>query len=209
MGLFLQPDHKWFERNWILFNGENVFCFALRTESLEASYSTEVKTTSTETKTKSRPAPDRDETKTLRGWDQVKMKNSTNYRKSSNWSEISTFQEKTPAEDKLNNTPFPLFQLPTHNFPLWGRDKTDQDRVKMQSSPRRDGDGLLTTTNTNQYLWQVPPQLPVCKKQLLQSIVQKYCFIQLNVHIQQWKYTLLTATANYALLNKHGLHEDK
>lgn len=53
-----------------MFNGENVFCFALRTESfpsMEASYSTEVKTTSTDTKTKSRPTPDRDEMKTLRG----------------------------------------------------------------------------------------------------------------------------------------------
>lgn len=177
---------------------------------MEASYSTEVKTTSTETK--SRPAPDRDETKTLRGWDQVKMKNRTNYRMSSNWSEISTFQEKTPAEDKLNKTPFHCFNFqPTTFLFVWGRGNTDQDRVKMQSSLRRRRDGLLTTTNANQYLWQVPPQLSVCRKQLLQ--IKKHftevVFIPLNVHIQQWKYTLLTATANYALLNKHGLHEDK
>ena len=42
----------------------------VRTESftsMEASYSTEVKTTSTETRIKSRPTPDRDEMKTLRG----------------------------------------------------------------------------------------------------------------------------------------------
>ena len=121
----------------------------------------------------------------------------TNYRQSPNWSEISTFQEKTPAEDKLNNTPFHCFNFqPTTFLFVWGRRKTDQDREKMQSSPRRDGDGLLAATNANKYLWQVPSQLPVCRKQLLQSkkhftwsIVQKknfpeVVFIQLNVHIQ-------------------------
>lgn len=155
-------------------------------------------------------------------WDQDQVKTNTRQRRDENFEGLRPSKDEEqyklqaifqliwnihlPRENtcrrQIKQHTFSLFQLPTHNFPLWGRDKTDQDRVKMQSSPRRDGDGLLTTTNTNQYLWQVPPQLPVCKKQLLQSIVQKYCFIQLNVHIQQWKYTLLTATANYALLNK-------
>lgn len=126
---------------------------------MEASYSTEVKTTSTETKTKSRPTPDRDETKTLRGWDQVKMKNSTNYRMSSNWSEISTFQEKTPAEDKLNSTPFHCFNFqPTTFLFVWGRDKTDQDRVKMQLSPRRD--------ETETVCWLLRMPINICDKLL-------------------------------------------
>ena len=195
----------------------------VRTESftsMEASYSTEVKTTSTETRIKSRPTPDRDEMKTLRGWDQVKTKNSTNYRHSSNRSEIQYIQLPRKKHLQKINLTTHLFTVSTSNPQLSSLSETDQDWVTVQSSPRRDGDSLLATTNANQYLWQVPPQLPVCRKQLLQSkkhltwsIVQKYfpevVFIHLHVLIQQWKYTLLTAAANYALLNKHELHEDK
>lgn len=155
MGLFLQPGPQlsrntslillsdlkatgscWMEK---MFSG---LSSVVRTESftsMEASYSTEVKTTSTETRIKSRPTPDRDEMKTLRGWDQVKTKNSTNYRHSSNRSEIyPTSQKETPAEDQFNNTPFHCFNFqPTTFLFVWDRPRLSNSAVESETRRRQ------------------------------------------------------------------------
>lgn len=163
-------------------------------------------------------------------WDQDQVKTNTRQRRDEN------FEGLRPSKDEEQYKLQEIFQL-IWNIHL-PRENTCRRQIKQHTfstvstsnpqlsslrprqdrpRPRKNAVESETETETvcwllrsiNQYLWQVPPPLPVCRKQLLQSIVQKYFIIQLNVHIQQWKYTLLTATANYALLNKHGLHEDK
>lgn len=90
-------------------------------------------------------------------WDQDQVKTNTRQRRDENFEGLRPSKDEEryklqeifqliwnihlPRENtcrrQIKQHTFSLFQLPTHNFPLWGRDKTDQDRVKMQSSPRR------------------------------------------------------------------------
>lgn len=111
-------------------------------------------------------------------WDQDQVKTNTRQRRDENFEGLRPSKDEEryklqeifqliwnihlPRENtcrrQIKQHTFSLFQLPTHNFPLWGRDKTDQDRVKMQLSPRRD--------ETETVCWLLRMPINICDKLL-------------------------------------------